>query len=172
MFYLKSTGPVIAHLGLRRKDLFAPTDTTSILGNWYVNHFPVERRHAFIFMSERTLLSFILLEGRKADATKLFGSFIAGLSQLLELESFSPEHIDRVIDSYNEGAISPTTSASEIGSLNSLIQDYLHRIRHRGGLSQCDIGSIIQAVNRGPCRRLGWANALERTSEVVSSVIA
>ena len=172
MFYLKCTGPVISHLGLRRKDLFTPTDTTAILGNWYVNHFPIGRRQAFIFMSERTLLSFILMEGRRADIKKLFESFIAGLSQLLELEGFSAEQINRVMESYSEGAIGPTTSASHIGSLNSLIQDYLHRIHYHGGVSQCDLGSIIQATNRGPCKRLAWATALEGTREVIGAVVA
>ena len=61
MLYLKCTGIVQKDLGLPKTLLAEPVPTSAPLGNWYVNRFDLGRRKAYVFMSETTLLSFILL---------------------------------------------------------------------------------------------------------------
>ena len=64
MLYLKCTGIVQKALGLPKTLLADAEPTSAPLGNWYVNRFDVGRRKAHVFMSETTLLSFILLQGK------------------------------------------------------------------------------------------------------------
>ena len=65
MLYLKCTGEVQKAIGLRKVDLADSTASTAPLGHWYVHRFSVGRTRCFLFMSEVTLLSFVLYQGRK-----------------------------------------------------------------------------------------------------------
>ena len=67
MFQLRCTGKVIKTLGLKPQDLFDAKMSDSLLGDWYVNEFFLDRRKTFIFMSEKTLLSFIIYGIKKSN---------------------------------------------------------------------------------------------------------
>jgi len=64
MLLLKCTTDVQKQIGLPKEQLLPAVPADALLGHWMVNRFHLERRQAFIFMSESTLLSFILLQGR------------------------------------------------------------------------------------------------------------
>ena len=83
MLYLKCTQEVQKVVGLRKENLAMAEPSDAPLGNWYVNRFNLGRRKAYIFMSETTLLSFILFQGKRPVTTESLPSMLlAGLQQV------------------------------------------------------------------------------------------
>jgi hypothetical protein len=168
MLYLKCTKAVQAQLGLRAENLSQPKDSGSALGNWYINRFELENRTAFLFMSESTLLSFILLEGKPFKQENIALALLGGLEQLLGIEVVERAAIEKVLDQYSEGAFAATDNQSLMGNLRNLAQEYKFFVETEGGLKRCDVGTVILRVNRSPKRRLGWKTAIEATHEALN----
>lgn len=104
MLYLKCTGDVQKAIGLRKENLADALPSEAPLGNWYVHRFNLARSKAYIFMSEATLLSFILFQGKKPiTAESLPGMFMAGLSQLLEMRGLPAPAVRRAIEPCGNG---------------------------------------------------------------------
>ena len=122
MLYLKCTGAVQKNLGLSKILFTDALPSEAPLGNWYIHQFDVGRRKAYIFMSEATLLSFILFQGKKSvTAESLPNMLLAGLEQLLQMRGISQDAINRALLPYHEGRFARTNSRSDLGSLNDLV---------------------------------------------------
>lgn len=164
MLYLKCTVEVQKAVGLRKENLADAAGTNAALGNWYVNRFEVERRKIFIFMSESTLLSFVLLQGKKPVTVQtLPDMMLAGLQQLLEMRGLPRAAIDRAFEHYESGVYAKTDSRSALGSLNDLVNCYRHMIEFQGSLASCDLTDIIMKTNDMPQRKLGWSKSWDVT---------
>ena len=164
MLYLKCTGAVQKILGLPKTLLTDAIPSTAPLGNWYVHCFGIGRRKAYIFMSDATLLSFILFQGKKPVTVEtLPNMMLAGLEQLLQMRGISQDAIERAMVPYHEGLFAKTDSRSDLGSLNDLVQRYQWVIEREGGLDGCDLTDIIMGTNAMPQRRLGWCTSWEVT---------
>lgn len=164
MLNLKCTADVLKLLGLKADKLLPPAPSTAPLGNWYVKRVRIDRRNAFIFMSDATLLSFMLVQGIKpVTAETLPLMLLSGLQQLLTMRNFDDINVSRAILPYETGLFTKTDSRSDLGSLNDLAHLYLHSVEHEGGFSRCDLTGIIMSMNEMPQRRLGWSNAWEET---------
>lgn len=162
MPYLKCTGVVQKVLGLPKTLLADASPSFAPLGNWYIHRFDVGRRKAYIFMSEATLLSFILFQGKKPVTPEtLPNMLLAGLEQLLQMHGMTQDAIERAIVPYHEGLYAKTDNRSDLGSLNDLVQRYQWLIERQGGLDQCDLTGIIMGSNTMPQRRLGWCTSWE-----------
>ncbi len=115
-------------------------------------------------MSETTLLSFVLLQGKTAVTTETLPTMmLAGLTQLLQMRGISEDAIERAMVHYHDGLFARTDSRSDLGSLNDLVQRYQWMIEFDGGLNQCDLTRIIMGTNDMPQRRLGWCTSWEVT---------
>lgn len=157
MLYLKCTAEVQKAVGLRKENLADASATDAPLGNWYVNRFEADGRKVYIFMSESTLLSFILFQGKKPITVQsLPNMMLAGLQQLLEMRGLPSAAIDRALEHYESGAFAKTDSRSSLGSLNDLVHCYRQMIEFQGGLASCDLTGIIMKVNDMPQRKLQW----------------
>jgi hypothetical protein len=157
MLHLKCTQEIQKIIGLRKENLALPMPSGALLGNWYVNRFDLGRRSAYIFMSETTLLSFILFQGKKPTTIESLPSMLlAGLEQLLQMKGLPASAIDKAFEHYDVGLYAKTDSRSDLGSLNDLVKHYQWRVEHSGGLSHCDLTGIIMDVNSMPQRRIGW----------------
>lgn len=164
MLYLKCTGIVQKALGLHKTLLADAEPTSAPLGNWYVNRFDIGRRKAHVFMSETTLLSFILLQGKTPVTTETLPTMmLAGLTQLLQMRGIGEDAIERAMAHYHDGLFAKTDSRPDLGSLNDLVQRYQWMIEFDGGLNQCDLTRIIMGTNDMPQRRLGWCTSWEVT---------
>lgn len=164
MLYLKCTSEVQKLIGLHKANLTEALPSEGQLGNWYVHRFPVDRRKAFIFMSETTLLSFILLQGRKPTTREsLPNMLLAGLEQLLHMRGLTQDAVERAFQHYDAGLYAKTGNRTDLGSLNDLVKQYQWRIEHSGGLAACDLTKIIMQINEMPQRRLGWSNSWDLT---------
>jgi hypothetical protein len=164
MFYLKCTGSVQKALGLPKALVADAQPNPAPFGNWYVNRFAIGQRKAYLFMSETTLLSFFLLQGKKPMTVESLPTMLlAGLAQLLEMRGFGQHAIARAVLHYHDGVYAKTDSRSDLGSLNDLVQRYQWLIDRDGGLAHCDLTRIIMGTNAMPQRRLGWCSSWEAT---------
>jgi len=160
MLYLKCTAEVQKAVGLRKENLADAGATDAPLGNWYVNRFDSESRKIYIFMSESTLLSFILFQGKKpVTVQSLPNMMLAGLQQLLEMRGLPSAAIDKAFVRYESGVYAKTDSRSSLGSLNDLVHCYRQMIEFQGGLASCDLTGIIMKVNDMPQRKLDWSKS-------------
>lgn len=160
MLFLKCTTDVQKHIGLPKSQLFAAGPADALLGHWMVNRFPIERRQAFIFMSESTLLSFILLKGKIAmTPQRLPEMLLGGLEQLLTMKGFAVADIERALEHYLVVGYAKNDNRSAMGCMKELVWNYQVLIDYHGGLAHCDLSQIILKVNDTPQRTLGWASS-------------
>lgn len=167
MFQLRCTGKVIKTLGLKSDDLLEVTRSDSVLGDWYINEFFLDRRKTFIFMNEKTLLSFVLYGMKKNNLKHFPAPFIKGLDQLLSLEGFDQQAIESVFIGYDKMQYTKTASKSVLGNLNDLVHLYKMSVYYGGGLKHVDVGQVIFDINRTPQRNLGWASSIEVVRELL-----
>jgi hypothetical protein len=172
VIHLQCTLPVLKHLGCNPKDLPQAGNTDALLGNWSVTDFVVNRRHAFIFMSDKSLLSFFLLEGKtKFELSNIQVLLQNGLAQLLEFMEIPQESIDTAIADLDVISVTKTKDRSIMGNLRALVDAYQHLIDLRGGLKSCDLTEVILNINARPQRRLGWATSTEITLELLGQPV-
>ena len=170
MIHLQCTQSVLKHFGLNPKELQAAQDTNAVLGNWSLTNMIIDRRHAFLFMSDKSLLSFLLLEGRMPfDLARIQGLLHGGVSQLLDFMGLKQAVIGRVLAGMNTIAVTKTKDRALVGNLSSLADDYQHRVMASGGLNACDLTKIILNINSGPQRRLGWSTSTEIAIQLINS---
>lgn len=164
MLYLKCTGVVQKALGLPKTLAAGALPSSAPLGNWYVHRFDLGRRKAYVFMSETTLLSFILFQGKKAVTVETLPEMLlAGLAQLLQMRGYDEDAVERAIAHYQDGVYAKTDSRADLGSLNDIVQRYQWIVESEGGLERCDLTRIIMGINETPQRRLGWLNSWDMT---------
>lgn len=158
MLYLKCTADVQKDIGLHKNQL-APLEVSDApLGHWMVNRFGVGSRQAYIFMSESTLLSFILLRGKiPMTPQRLPEMLVGGLVQLLQMRGLPGDAISRAIDPYIECRYAKNDNRTAMGCMNEIVWRYQSMIDYMGGLAHCDLTEIIFKMNRTPQRTIGWA---------------
>ena len=169
MFFLKCTQAAQKRLGLRPENLVQAQPNPSSLGNFYVHYFALERRKAVVFMSEHTLLSFLLLEGKiKLNPENLPLMLMHGLEQLLRFRGYAAADIDQLLNNFQTGLFSATKDRSAVANLNTIVGDYLHLINWHGGLAHCDLTAIIMQVNKSPRSKLDYASPWAVTASRVA----
>lgn len=120
VIHLQCTQPVLKYLDCDPKVMSQAGSTDALLGNWSVTDFGVDRRHAFIFMSDKSLLSFLLLEGKmKFELSNLQVLLQNGLAQLLEFMAIPQESIDAAIADLDVMAVTKTKDRSILGNLTA-----------------------------------------------------
>lgn len=92
MSNLMLTRAISARARIKREYLAVAEDGDAPLGDWYVTLLRLPRRNAFVFMSSRTRLSFLMLEGERLTAEKLGISLVRGLYMVLQIAGF-PERV-------------------------------------------------------------------------------
>ena len=169
MLYLKCTAEVQKAIGLSKGALSEATPASAPLGHWYVHRFSVGRTRFFLFMSEVSLLSFVLHKGRKpVTAETLPGLFLAGLSQLLDMKGMDAATIEQTVAPYLSGRFAKTDSRKTLGCMNDLVFHYSAMVEQQGGLASCDLFSIILSANEIPQRTLGWKISWDVTESLIA----
>lgn len=167
MLQLRCTKKILDQFKIPKEALFEPESTDAALGNWYVNLITIERRKTLIFMSERTLLSFLLYGVRKNNTNSLGELFVRGLIQLLELEHFTERQIQKVLGSNGTITLTKTDNRKALGNMNDLMRIYEHKIWYEHGFKHCDLWQIISSTNRMPQRNIGWGYSINMARELV-----
>jgi len=169
MLQLHCTQKVCKQFGIHADPPAEPKTSTAALGNWYVNLVTIDRRKSLIFMSERTLLSFLLFGVKKNSRVVLAELFVHGLVQLLEMEDFTGPQILRAIGAGDELRYSKTRNRKALGNLNDLQQLYTLAILDQGGFAHCNLWEIIRGMNRMPQRNIGWAYSIQLTRDAIAA---
>jgi len=168
LIYLQCTKVVRRILGAADENLREAPTAESVLGNWSVNYVPVGSRNALVFMSDRTLLSFPILEGKQAFEMQDMPSFLGhGLSQLMQMTEVPKERYAGLLEDTNVVALTKPGSQSILGLHRSISSDYDFRVERAGGISKCDLGIIIAAVNQTPRAKLDFATSFEVTNALL-----
>ena len=156
MLQLRITGKLQKEIGIKPEFFSDVAEHDTVLGNWYLNIFTLDRRKAIIFLNERTLYSFILYGVKKLSVEKIGESFIAGLEQALEFEGIPSNIIKRIKLEYGMFEFTKTDSKKVLGNMNDLVSLYSHFVYYDGGLKNCDMTEVIMRINRTPQRNIGW----------------
>ena len=169
MLQLHCTYKVREQFGIHADRLAESNTSNAALGNWYVNLLTIDRRKTLIFMSERTLLSFLLFGVKKKSGGVLAELFVSGLVQLLELEDFTGPEIHRAIGAGGQLQYSKTRNRKALGNLNDLQQLYTLAILEEGGFSHCNLWEIMRRMNRMPQRNIGWVYSIELARDAIAT---
>lgn len=168
MLYLKCTAQVQKAIGLDKEALAEAQPSSAPLGHWYVHRFAVGGTRFFLFMSEVSLLSFVLHKGRKPVTTQTLPVlFLAGLRQLLDMKGTNASTVERTVAPYLSGRFAKTDSRKTLGCMNDLVFHYTAMVAEEGGLASCDLSDIIFRVNEMPQRTLGWATSWDATLSLI-----
>ncbi|CAA0113692.1 Uncharacterised protein [BD1-7 clade bacterium] len=170
MLNLRCTNKIIRRCRIDKEHLKENGPSETIFGDWYCTLFEIDGRNATIYMSEKSFLSFIMLEGGRITPEKLSMCLLGGLGQALEMEGFDDKVIDEILRQHEEGSFSSIKDLSISGVMNAIARDYQWIIEGVGGLEMCDIGAIIQHVNTMPRKKIDFASASEKTKELISSI--
>ena len=173
MLYLQATKKVIVALGLDPNSLGPPGEATAPFGSWIVNLIPIGRRHAYLFVSCRTLLSFPIMIGKKIPDLQDLPSFLNhGLVQLGQSLKFSEHNAGRLTSGLDRIALCVNEDKSLLGIIRALAADYEHRTKPGDELPGGRLGSIIVAVNSTPRAKLGYKTSVEMALEVLDASAA
>lgn len=118
-------------------------------------------------MSERTLLSFLLVD----DDTKanLGETFVNGLLKLLQQEALTHDQFEAALQGCEEITVTGAPNERALASLSSLGDHYKWGIVGSGGLKRCDLPAITSGVNRLPQPEIGGGGAITMAKELISS---
>ena len=172
MLIFKCTNKVQDYLSLSQADLADTQDQTdTLLGPWYVNQLTIDRRKVFLFMNEKTLLSFITFGARKTKSLKheLASIFMQQFFQLLKLMELPLEKSSQIMDEYFQAEFRKTDSRTLLGHMNDLAQMYEHTICYQGGFTHCNLSEIIFNINQTPQRNLGWRYSTDIAKEILAN---
>lgn len=158
------TRAIAARARIKRDNLGAPQETNAPLGNWYVTYLPMAERNASVYMSSRTQLSFLMLEGERLTPEKLFISLIRGISLVLELAGFPERVREHAMGGYQSVAFAHASDLSMLGVLTNCALDYEAFIAQDGGLNRCSLDRLVIEMNSRPAKKLGFATPLEATA--------
>ena len=168
MIYLQCTRNVRKQLGLDGQELRAAPEGVSALGNWTLNRIPLGDRSAFLFMSDRSLLSFPILEGRQGvEMAGIPGLLAHGITQLMQMVGVRPDAYAKLLRDTEEIAVTKSGNRSLLANHNAIAADYIHRVDYAGGIPHCNLGEIIRDVNQTPRSKLKWATSFEVTLDLL-----
>ncbi len=172
MAVLECSIALLRQIDLPDESQAKPATPEGRLGDWCATIFSLEDRRAALFMSQRTLLSFIILEGRRFDAEAIAVVFRVGMRQVLELEGCKKGLAEEVASSYTDMVFDKTVDASRRSQMGNLVRDYRDLVMHWGGLIHCDVGEVIHGLNQRPRKSLGWATPQEVMHALLKARVA
>lgn len=167
MLQFRCTAKAQKEFGLKPKDLDEIKEANTMLGNWYVNITTIDRRKTFLFVNERTLLSFILYGIKKSNIANIHEAFLKALNQLLLMEGVNYLVIDKLNNEYLHLEYTKTNSKQVLGNMNDLMSLYKHFIYSNGGLKYCDLTEIIHRINKTPQKNIGWGYSIDLAKELL-----
>ena len=169
MLQIRCTNKAQKELGIDESELEEAKPADSLLGNWYLNLVTIDRRKTYIFVNEKTLLSFIIFGIKKNNASKAPEMLLRGLHQLLTIEGIESTKINQVLEEYLSYQFTKATNKSVIGNMNSLVASYKQAILREGGFKHVEVGKIILQINNSPQKILKWSFPIEIVKEILES---
>ena len=158
MVVLRCTQQLLVRL--KRFDDLPPVESTTRLGDWYGNILRMGRRHALLFISERSRLP-VLIPVREAN--RLRSVFPGAVCQMLAAVGVSADDIDDERSRMWEMAYGRTNSRSLLGTLNEFsFGARVHFITARHD----SLEEIARNLARTPILPLDGARPIDLTREL------
>ena len=167
MLQFRCTAKVQKEMGLNPNDLSKIVEGESMLGNWYINLFTVDRRKTFLFVNEKTLLSFILYGIKKSNIQHIHEAFLKALNQLLLIEGVDYTIINKLNNEYFDLEYTKTNNKYILGTMNNLTVIYKYLVSTDGGFKCCDLTRIIHQINTMPQRNIKWKHPIDLAKELL-----
>lgn len=167
MLQFRLTAKVRKLFGFTDENLSDPVDGDAFLGNWYLNLCRIDGIQSLVFMSEKTFLSFVLLDVRPDHSEVMPNAFVNGLDHLLTEEKFADRSVHRLFAGVDIMEITKTTDRSVLAKLAAIEAMYQHSVERVGGLDNCDILDIMKHVNRSPDNMLEGLSPLKATKKLL-----
>lgn len=165
MIYLQTTLKARQFFGLGRAALEPPGLTDSALGNWALNVVTIGGRRALLFMSERSLLSFPFMIGKKEltrDSIPCLLDF--GARSLAERMDAPQKAVAQLRKDLDQVFLCKAENKSLLALFNSLAADYATRV----DLGE-DLEDVVNRVNMTPRSTLGWKTSLGVCNEILQA---
>lgn len=167
MLQFRLTQKVRKLFDFKDENLSDPVDSDALLGNWYVQLTTIDGSSSLLFMSEKTFLSFVLLDVRGDHSDVMANGFINGFEHLLEMEKFADRSIERLFHGIDVMEITKTIQRPLIAKLSAIENLYIQLVGAAGGLGKCDILDIMKTANRNIDRMLDGRSPLKATKTLL-----
>ena len=123
---------------------------------------PLAGRLGYLFMNDRSLLSFVIMEGtQRIELGDLLVLLETGVKNVGDLLGLPVGPLTNVLRDFEEIAIAAAPSRSISGLLSSLGTDYAEFVNRAAGGRSVDMSELIAAVNNKPREKLGFATSNE-----------
>jgi hypothetical protein len=149
-------------MGLSSRDLDPAEPPFSYLGQWHANLLYINRRKCVLFVNDKTLLNFVVLDLDRSQLRELPDQFRGYLSCILYDENLGKSAIQRILGEYDEIQIGKTNNRSVVGSMNDIAYCYKYEILEAGGVHSWRVPEIIKGLNRMPMKAIGFQFPIDK----------
>ena len=145
-------------MGLKNSALAEATLEAGLLGAWHANLIYVNRKKCVLFVNDKTLYNFVVINLSRAKIKELDSIFVQYLFLNLFQEGFSEELVKRLTQEYDTVQFSKTDSKSTLGAMNDLAFHYKLYLQTEG---EDALPSIIHKLNRMPMGAQNYNYSIE-----------
>lgn len=149
-------------MGLSPRNLDPAEPPFSYLGQWHANLLYINRRKCVLFVNDKTLLNFVILDLDRSQIRELPEQFRSYLSCILSEEGFDKSVVQRILREYDAVQIGKTNSRSVIGSMNDIAYCYKYEILEAGGVHSWRVPEIIKGLNRMPMKAIDFQFPIDK----------
>jgi len=157
MSTLRCTKKLLALTGIKPEPKSNPADGSD---DWHANLVWVERKKLVLFCSNLTLFCCVSPPVLKAQIQSIVPLFLSSLQYQMRYEGFTSYDIDYAIAKYESMGVGRTNNRSVLGSMNDYVFHLGYRIWDDGGLAECNLGEVVQYLNRIPQVGRDFHNAI------------
>lgn len=147
----------------------APVTADSCLGDWYVNVVRFNRYKGYLFVNERTLYSFVIMQ-KGINARNILTAFRKMLELCLSSEGFDQSAIQRALEDCETVQFARATNRKVLGNMNDLKFHYEFEIAGPVPEGSCEHLLAAQKLARMPQRNLGWKYSIDVLKEILGDV--
>jgi hypothetical protein len=158
MQLIRCTKKLQKEMGLKEAALSTSEPVFSHLAGWHANLIFIHRRKCVLFVNDKTLFSFIVLDVSRAQLKELSGLFASHLACVLAEEGLSASVKEKILAEYANIEYANTNSKSVLGSMTDFAYHYQYYVISEGGVHSSCIPSIIKGEVNGTIERDGGAS--------------
>lgn len=147
----------------------APVTADSCLGNWYVNVVRFNRYKGYLFVNERTLYSFVIMQ-KGINARTILAAFQRMFVSCLQLEGFDQAAVQRALDGCDAVQFARATDRKVLGNMNDLKFHYDWEIEGPPPAGSSGHFLAAQELARMPQRNLGWKYSIDVLKDILGDV--
>lgn len=165
MQLIKCTAKLRKEMGLKNPASIETQDLPEdpLLGGWHANLLYINRRKCVIFVNDKTLYNFAVINLSRDKIKELDTIFVQHLLLNLFQEGFSEELVKQVAQEYDSIQFAKTDSKSVLGSMNNLAFYYKLYLQENG---EHLLPSIVWKLNRMPIGAINYAFPIEKLKEI------